>query len=150
MSNIKKYYWIISLLGGFVSLFGFFTPTWYSPPVWIEHVWMIGLIHHVTGGNVVEIAPTEMFIPSIIATVLISLCLVLIILSALLKKKDKRLLGNAENFWIMLAILEISASIYYIIGIQHGFYLHTNLNFWDIYEIRKMVRLSRLLVVASL
>ena len=55
---------------------------------------------------------------------------------ALLKIKDKRLLGNTENFWIMLAILEISVSIYYIIGIQHGFYLHTNLNFWDIYEIR--------------
>jgi hypothetical protein len=133
LSNIKKYYWLIPLIGGVISLIGFLIPAWYSPPVWIEYVWMIGIIHHVTGGNVIDIAPPEMFIPSLIATLLISLCSILAILNALFKFRGKTLLRNTDNLWLIIAIVEIGAAIFYIFGIQIGFFLNTDLEFVDYY-----------------
>jgi hypothetical protein len=123
-------------VGGLFSLIGFFFPAWYRPPFWIVYVWMFGIIHHVTGGNVVEFAPSEMFIPSLIASIIIILCSAIIILMGMFKSRNKKFLGNIENLWIVLAFVEIGAIIYYIIGIQIGFSLLTTLNFWDIYEIQ--------------
>ncbi|MHA2036383.1 MAG: hypothetical protein ACW98X_08105 [Promethearchaeota archaeon] len=136
MSEIKKYYWLIPLVGGFFSLIGFLFPAWYSPPFWVEYVWMIGVIHHVTGGNVVEMAPSDMFIPSLIASILIFVCSCLVILVTLLKSRSKTFSSNKENIWIVMSIVEISATIYYILGIQNGFFLYSTLNFWDFYEIQ--------------
>ncbi|MFW9952117.1 MAG: hypothetical protein ACFFKA_18505 [Candidatus Thorarchaeota archaeon] len=136
MSEIKKKYWLIPLIGGLFSLIGFLIPAWYSPPIWVEYIWIIGIIHHVTGGNVLARAPLEMFIPSIITTVLISICSFFIILNALFKSRNKSLLIKAKNSWIILAILEIISMIYYTIGIQFGFFQNTGLNFWDFYEIQ--------------
>ena len=136
MGGIKNYFWLIPLIGGSFSIIGLLFPAWYSPPVWIEYVWIIGIIHHVTGGNIFDNAPSEMFIPSIIATGLITLCSVVIIIIALLKFRGKTLSGNTENLWIILAIIEIGTSIYYIFMIQNGFFQNTGLIFWDIYEFQ--------------
>lgn len=136
MSEIKKKYWLIPLIGGAFSLTGFLFPAWYSPPIWVEYIWIIGIIYHVTGGNVLAQAPLEMFIPSIITTILISICSFFIIFNALFKSRNKSLLINNEILWILLATLEIIFMIYYIIEIQIGFFLNTGLNFQDFYEIQ--------------
>ncbi|MFW9971022.1 MAG: hypothetical protein ACFFDF_12580 [Candidatus Odinarchaeota archaeon] len=136
MIKINKYYWLIPLIGGVLSLIGLLIPTWYSPPVWVEYWWLIGLIHHITGGNVIAMAPLEISIPSLIAAILIVLCSILIILNSLLKSREKTLTKNTENLWISMAIIEIAAVIFYIIGIQVGYFLHTDRTFWDIYQIR--------------
>lgn len=136
MIGIKKFYWLIPLIGGTLSLLGLLIPTWYSPPVWIEYWWFIGLIHHVTGGDVIEFGPLEISIPSLIAFVLISLSSVIIILNSLFKFRGKTLWGKTEKLWIYMAILEISAAIFYAISIQIGFFINTSIVFWDIYLIQ--------------
>jgi hypothetical protein len=136
LTEIKKLYWLIPLIGGILSLIGLVIPVWYSPPAWIENVWITGIIHHVTGGNVLDTQPPEMFIPSFIAAVLIYLCSVMIILNALFKFRSKTFLGSTERIWTILAIIEVSAAIFYIIGIQIGFYIQTSIYFGEIYEVR--------------
>jgi hypothetical protein len=136
LSEIKKFYWLIPLFGGTLSLVGLLFPTWHSPPIWVEYVWLLGLIHHVTGGNVIEFGPLEMSIPSIIAFVLISLSSVIIILNSLFRFRGKTLWGKTEKLWIYLAIIEIAAAIFYIISVQIGFFIHTSIVFWDIYLIQ--------------
>jgi len=136
LSEIKKFYWLIPLIGGVFSLIGLVIPTWYSPPVWVEYWWFIGLIHHVTGGNVIAFGPLELSIPSLITFVIISLSSVIIILNSLFKFRGKTLWGNTEKLWIYLAIIEIGATIFYIISIQIGYIIHTSLVFWDIYLIQ--------------
>ncbi|MBY9019871.1 MAG: hypothetical protein KGD67_02355 [Candidatus Lokiarchaeota archaeon] len=136
MSIIKKYYWLIPIVGGIISLIGMTVPIWYSTTVWVEYVWIIGIIHHVTGGNVLDWAPIEMLFPSIITTILISLSSVMVITSAIFKYRKKKFLGNTENLWIIMAILKLSAIIGYFFGIQYGFYLNTEIHFWTIYGVQ--------------
>ncbi len=136
MSEIKKFILLFPLIGGVLSLFGLLIPTWYSPPVWIEYWWLIGLIHHVTGGDVIAFGPLETSIPSFIAFVLIIVSSVIIILNSLFKFRGKTLWGKTEKLWIQMAILEISAAIFYVISIQIGFFINTNILFWDIYLIQ--------------
>ncbi len=136
MSNVNKFYWILPIIGGVISIIGIFIPVWYSPPPWTEYVWIIGYIHHVTGGNVIAKAPTEMFIPSIIPTILISISSLIVIVSTIVKLIGKNFLRNPENLWIIMAVLELCAIIGYIFGIQYGFYLHTDINFWTIYQVQ--------------
>ncbi|MFX1240619.1 MAG: hypothetical protein ACFFA7_05170 [Promethearchaeota archaeon] len=131
MSEIKKFFWLIPLIGATLSLFGLFIPTWYSPPVWVGYWWMIGLIYHVTGGNVIEFGPLEISIPSLIAFGLIALSSAIIILNSIFKSRNKTLWGNPENLWIKMALIETSAVIFYIISVQIGFFINTSLVFWD-------------------
>lgn len=136
MSETRNFIWLIPLIGGVLSLFGLLIPTWYSPPIWVEYWWLIGLIHHVTGGDVIEFGPLEISLPSLIAFVLISLSSVIIILNSLFKFRGKTLWANSEKLWIYMAIIEIGATMFYIISVQIGFFIHTSLVFWDIYRIQ--------------
>ena len=136
MSIIKKIYCILPIVGGIISLLVFAFPVWYSPPPWIEYIWMNGRILHVTVGDVLDWLPNEMFIPSIIATIVISLSSALFIISAILEFIGRKAFIKNEYLWIIVAIIELGTLIGYIFGIQNGFYLHTNMDFWSTYEIR--------------
>ncbi|MFX0021325.1 MAG: hypothetical protein ACFE9S_03295 [Candidatus Hermodarchaeota archaeon] len=136
MREIKKFIWLIPLIGGVLSLFGLLIPTWYSPPVWVEYWWFIGLIHHVTGGDTIAFGPLETSIPSLIAFVLIALSSVIIILNSLFKSREKTLWCKTEKLWIYMAILEIITAIFYIISVQIGFFINTSIVFWDLYLIQ--------------
>ncbi|MFW9820065.1 MAG: hypothetical protein ACFFE5_10695 [Candidatus Thorarchaeota archaeon] len=136
MSEIMKFYWLSPLIGGFISLIGLAIPVWYAPPPGTELVWIVGLIHHISGGNVIAWAPIEMFIPSIIPTILISLSSSIIIISTIFKSIGKYFLIKPENIWIIMACTGLFSIISYIFGIQYGFYLHTDINFWTIYVVQ--------------
>jgi hypothetical protein len=136
LSEIKKHYWLLPLTGGILSIIGFLFPAWYSPPIWVEYIWIIGIIYHVNGGDVLDILPYEMFIPSLIAAIAISLSSIIIIIFAFYTFRSKKISINVENLWLIMVIIETAISIFYIIGIQIGFFLHANQNFWDIYQIQ--------------
>ncbi|MFX0030477.1 MAG: hypothetical protein ACFE8B_14800 [Candidatus Hermodarchaeota archaeon] len=136
MGEIKKLYLLLPLIGGVLSIIGILIPAWYSPPPWVEYIWIAGIIHHVTAGDVLDVLPIEMFIPSIIAVVIISLGSIIILIYTFFNIQGKKSLSNVENLWIIIAIIEIATAIYYILGIQFGFFLHSDQNFWSIYEIQ--------------
>ncbi|MFX1566956.1 MAG: hypothetical protein ACFFCV_01155 [Promethearchaeota archaeon] len=136
MSKIKKLNCLLPIVGGIISLLVFMFPVWYSPSPWIEYIWINGRIRHVTAGDVLDWLPNEMFIPSIITTILIALSSALFIISAILDYRGRKVFIKNEHLWIILALLELSTLIGYILGIQNGFYSHTNMNFWSTYEIQ--------------
>ena len=136
MNIIKRSYWLLPMVGGIISLLVFTVPVWYSPPTWIEYIWINGRILHVTSGNILDWLPNEMFIPSNIATILISLSSVIFIISAILNLIGKKFLIKTENLWIILAVLELCTLIGYILGIRNGFYIHTSIDFWRLYEVQ--------------
>jgi len=103
---MKNYYWLLPLAGGIISIIGFFIPAWYSPLAFEEYLWITGIIHHVLpSGDVFEILPPELFIPSLITTILISLSLFMIIINYFFKFRSKTLLGNTEKLWIIIIFL---------------------------------------------
>lgn len=136
MSIIRRCYWLLPMIGGIISLLVFTGPVWYSPPPWIEYLWINGRILHVTAGNILAWLPNEMFIPSNNATILIWFICIIIIISAILNLIGKKFLIITENLWVILAVLELSTLIIYILEIRNGFYLHTGIDFWRLYEVQ--------------
>ena len=64
MTKIKKYYWLLPLIGGILSIIGIFIPAWYSITVYNENIWMWGLIEHIfPTGSVFDFLHAELLIP---------------------------------------------------------------------------------------
>lgn len=137
----KSYYWILPLVGGIFSLIGLIIPAWYSKTSYKENLWIVGIIEHIFwDGNIFQILPPEMFIPSLITTIFIILSSVLIIGNSILLIKGKKFLIKAEIFWILMGIVELCIMIIYINAMVSGFYNYTQRtdydvnNFWAIYN----------------
>ncbi len=48
LTKIKKYYRLLPLIGGILSIIGIFIPAWYSIAIYDENTWMWGLIERIT------------------------------------------------------------------------------------------------------
>ncbi|WP_371806099.1 hypothetical protein [Candidatus Lokiarchaeum ossiferum] len=138
--SITKY-WVLPLNGGILSIIGLFIPVWYSSTGFRENLWMWGMIHHITGGDVFEILPSELFIPGLIAAILILLSSIVVIIFALLVATGKAIQGKAEKIWKIVGLFEIGIAAFYVIAMLIGwnlFALRINYavhNFWRIYNV---------------
>jgi len=126
---------ILPLVGGILTLLGLNVPAWYSITSWEENLWITGKIEHIFGSeSIFDILPNEMFIPSIITTIVISFCSAVIIISVFLSIMGKKYKIKPENLWLMMGIIEVCAMLIYIYALSIGFYNYATINFWTVYD----------------
>jgi hypothetical protein len=141
LREIKRFYWIFPLCGGIISIIGFFIPAWYSTTEWDENLWIWGLIEHILpSSSEFTLLPKELFIPSLITGILILFSSNMILVKTFYVARGKTIFGPTERIWIIMAILEICAAIFYIIAMQIGWHFYTQRinygeqRFWIIYD----------------
>lgn len=141
LTKIKKYYWLLPLIGGILSIIGIFIPAWYSITVYDENIWMWGLIEHIfPTGSVFDFLPTELLIPGLITTVLIVMSSIAIIIITLFIVKGEKIHTNAEKLLIITGFFELCSAIIYIVAIDIMFYSYTQSigypehDFWRVYN----------------
>ena len=149
--NIKNI-WIFPFLGGLISIIGLFTPTAFSYFLnedyeLTQYFWMWGLMYgryyffenfntKRLGG--ISLSP-EIFVPELIATILILVSASSSIKTALHFRKGERNFSEIKKSWIITGILYIIALIIYVVGMQIGYSLYQQriggspLNFWQNY-----------------
>ncbi len=94
MVEIGKYYWLLPLCGGILSIIGFLIPVWYSSTAWDENLWIWGLIEHISpSGSEFTLSPKELFIPSLITAILILLSSSTIVIKTIFMVRGKTILG---------------------------------------------------------
>lgn len=142
MTTIKKFYWILPLAGGILSIIGLFIPLWYSITAYEENLWMWGLIEHISVGGVFDLLPAELLIPGLITAILILMSSIVIIIFALFIFRGKEIRISAEKLWIIMGLLELCAVIIYIVAMDIGWYSYTQRinypehDFWRIYNFQ--------------
>ena len=142
MTKIKKYYWVLPLIGGTLSIIGLFIPAWYSITAYDENLWMWGLIEHISVGGVYDFLPAELLIPGLITAILILMSSIVIIIFALFIVRGKEIRISAEILWIIMGFLELCAVIIYIVAMDMGWYSYTQRinysihDFWRIYNFQ--------------
>lgn len=140
MPKIKKYYWVLPLLGGILSIIGLFIPAWYSITVYDENIWMWGLIERISLGGVFNFLDAELLIPGLITAILILICSIVIIIITFFIVRGKKIQSSAEKLWIIMGFLELCAAIIYIIAMDLIFYSYTQRihypehDFWRVYS----------------
>lgn len=137
----KNFFWIFPLLAGIISLIGLIIPAWYSKTSFKENLWIVGIIEHIFwDGSIFEILPPELFMPSLITTIFVSISSIMIIGISVLFIKGKKFLVKAEILWLIMGIIQLCALIIYINAMVTGFYNYTQRtdysihNFWAIYN----------------
>ncbi len=139
MTKIKKYYWLLPLIGGIISIIGIFIPTWYSITVYSENIWMWGLIERITVGEF-DFLHAELLIPGLITTVLILMSSIAIIIFTWFMFKGKKIHTNAAKLLIITGFFELCIVIIYIVAITTIFYSYTQSigypehDFWRVYN----------------
>jgi hypothetical protein len=139
LTKIKKYYWLLPLIGGIISIICIFIPTWYSITVYDENVWMWGLIERITAGEF-DFLHAELLIPGLITTVLILISSIAIIIFTWFIVKGKKIHISAAKLLIITGIFELCTAIIYIVAIAIIFYSYTQSigypehNFWRVYN----------------
>lgn len=143
MNEVNKKLLILPFIGSIILIIGLFIPAWYSTTSWEENLWMVGIIQHFpSGGSVIELLPTELFIPSLICTIVLIISSFIILINILFLTRQKKFLANPEKLWILMGILEICITVIYIIAMDIGFNIYTQRtdypehDFWVIYNIQ--------------
>jgi len=148
--NIKNI-WILPFLGGLLSLIALIIPTASSYFLNEEYeltryFWLWGLFY----GRLyiferfdteifigVSIFIPEIFIPALLATILIFVSARSCIKTALRFRKGERHFSEIKKSWLITGILYIISPIIYVVGMQIGFNLNQQrsggslLNFWQ-------------------
>ena len=139
MIKVKKYYWLLPLIGGILSIVGIFIPAWYSITVYDENIWMWGLIERITVSEF-DFLHAELLIPGLITAILILISSIAIIIFTLFVVRGKKAQTSAEKLWIIMGFLELCAAIIYIVVIDIIFYSYTirinypEHDFWRVYN----------------
>jgi len=150
--NVKNI-WILPFRGSLISIIGLFTPTAFSYFLneyheLTQYFWMWGLIYSRyyffenfntkrLGGF--PIFYPEIFVPGLIATILILSSAVSCIKTALRFRKGQCYFSEVKKSWLITGILYIISVIIYAVGMQIGFPVFQQrfggspLNFWQNY-----------------
>ena len=150
--NIKNI-WILPFLGGLLSLIVLIIPTASSYFLSEEyeltrHFWLWGLFY----GRLyiferfdtetffgLNIFAPEIFIPALLATILIFVSARSCIKTARRLRKGERSFSEIKKAWIVAGILYFTSAMIYVVGMQVGFSLYeqriggSSVNFWQNY-----------------
>ncbi len=121
MAEAKDYIWLCPFIGAILTGISLFTPAAYkSTGDGLVFLWMYGFAL-LTGGEGPE--PDYVFthttpgyyIPGIVATVFLTICVIILFVSSLTHRKKE-----TPGSWIALGILLILGVIYFIVGVEIG------------------------------
>lgn len=139
--KFRKFFSILPLFGGILTLIGLFVPSWYSITSFEENVWMVGIIEHILGSeSIFDFMPIDFILPNIVSTIIISIISVILIISTYFYLKEKEFRIKFRWIWLMMGVLEIITmlSYIYLFDITFSDYLvRTNYpitSFWNIYN----------------
>jgi len=132
--NVKNI-WILPFLGSLISIIGLFTPTAFSYFLnqyheLTQYFWMWGLIYgryyffenfNTKRLGTIPIFYPEIFVPGLIATILILSSAVSCIKTALRFRKGQCYFSKVKKSWLITGILYIISVIIYAVGMQIGF-----------------------------
>jgi len=139
LKKIKKYYWLLPLIGGILSIIGIFIPAWYSITVYDENIWLWGLIERITVSEF-DFLHAELLTPGLITAILILISSIAITISTLFVVRGKIAQRSAEKVWIIAGVFELCTAIIYIVAIEIIFYSFTQSigypenDFWRVYN----------------
>ena len=121
MAEAKDYIWLCPFIGAILTGISIYTPAAYkSTGDGLVFLWMYGFAL-LTGGEGPE--PDYVFthttpgyyIPGIVATVFLTICVIILFVSSLTHRKKE-----TPGSWIALGILLILGVIYFIVGVEIG------------------------------
>ena len=127
MTGIRDYIWFFPFIGAILTVISLFTPSIvFSSGINFVLQFMDGF-YIIIGG---EYGPSVGFseipgiiIVGIISTVLIAICTIILLISALSHRRKK-----APVSWIILGIILIAGTIYYIGGSQLAYFIYRIIN----------------------
>jgi hypothetical protein len=130
MSEVRRYIWILPFIGSIITAISLFTPTFVFPgmPVPGNAIirYMNGFYLIVGGGSPVPyfIGIPSLMIVGIGSTILLVICTIILFISSL-THRNKEIPGS----WIALGILLIGGTIFYLAGIQLGYFIYHIINY---------------------
>lgn len=131
----SKSIWILTLLGGIITLIGLITPAAYYSFSSVdfdynEFQWMWGLLYYDLfdynffsydyGFEFVIFAP-EIFVPGLIITCMLSIVAIISIVTAHNLRVENRSFSEDKRKLITLGILNFSTAVIFIVGMEFGF-----------------------------
>ena len=128
MAGIRNYIWFFPFIGAILTAISIFTPSLVFPLAtsFVLH-YMDGFYIVVGGGYGPEVGFTRIpgiLIVGIISTILIVICTLILFISSLSHRGKK-----APSSWIVLGIILIGGTIYYIGGSQLAYFIYTIINY---------------------
>ena len=123
MAEFKDYVWLFPFIGSIIILIGLFTPAVYENVGFTStFIWMTGFMLFTGGGygpepDFFDIA--GYYIPGIITTMLLTICVIIMFTSALTHRRKE-----TPGSWIALGIIVIGGAIYFIVGVEVGYAMH--------------------------
>ncbi|MFX1410980.1 MAG: hypothetical protein ACFFA6_11545 [Promethearchaeota archaeon] len=123
MAEIRDYIWLCPFIGSILVAIGLFTPAVYeNVGMSSTFIWMTGFMVYSGGTYGPETDFFDIpgyFIPGIISTVFLAICVIILFVSSL-THRGKETPGS----WIALGILLIGGAIYFIAGVEIGYAIY--------------------------
>ncbi|MFX0023914.1 MAG: zinc-ribbon domain-containing protein [Candidatus Hermodarchaeota archaeon] len=130
MSEVRKHIWIMPFIGSIITAISLFTPTFLYPgtPVPGNMIirFMNGFYLIVGGGIPVPyfVGIPSLMIVGIVSTILLVVCTIILFISPL-THRNKETPGS----WIVLGILLIGGTIFFIAGTELGYFIYHIINY---------------------
>ncbi|MFX1281994.1 MAG: hypothetical protein ACFFA3_21780, partial [Promethearchaeota archaeon] len=132
----SKYVWAIPLVGAILTLIGFLTPMIYiSDHSGSIYFWMWDLTIGVFSGFPIEIVFIEdpdVLYPSIIYSVLVFICVIVLFISVVSYKRSIVDNRTTEIASLSASIVTIICTIIWMVTLEVAFSRHRPYSFWDI------------------